>query len=211
MTATNTSNTDRPAATIRAMTDHEARAVARLHAESITEGFLSRLGPRFLAEIYRGVAHDAESHVWVADDQGVVGGFCAYSRRVGGMYKRILRARFLRLGIASLPRSLNFWVLREMLDTVRYPAKQAAQELPPAEILSIAVDASQRGTGVGRRLLEAALEQARQDGEPQIKVLAGAALDGANRFYQSCGFACTTQLVQHGHPLNVYVREVAAG
>jgi len=196
--------------TIRPMTSPDAHRVAYLHAASITEGFLTRLGHRFLAALYRGVAADAQSVVFVADEQGRVLGFCAYARDVGAMYKRVLGARFWRLGFASLPYSLNPWLLKEIRDTLRYPAKQSAQALPPAEILSIAVDDEARGKGVGRLLLDAALDRARADGEDRIKVLAGAKLKGANRFYPACGFQHAAEITQHGEVLNVYVRELTA-
>lgn len=195
--------------TIRAMSPRDATAVADLHFECINKGFLVRLGRRFLRALYRGIAADPDSRVWVAEDPsaGVVG-FCAYSKNVAGLYKRVLKARALRLGIASLPYSLNPWVVWEVLDTLRYPAKQSAQDLPPAEILSIAVSARTRGGGVGKRLLDVAVDQARQDGQPAVKVLAGAALDGANKFYPACGFTKVAEIVQHGDVLNVYVRRL---
>ena len=66
-----------------------------------------------------------------------------------------------------------------------------------------------RGGGVGRALLEATLARAANDGVSEIKVLAGAALEGANRFYLSCGFEKKAQITQHGEPLNVYVKGIA--
>jgi GNAT superfamily N-acetyltransferase len=193
-------------ATIRLMRNADARRVAQLHADSITEGFLSRLGPRFLAALYRGIAADEASAVFVAEEDTRAVGFCAYARDVSGLYRRVLRARFWRLGFASLPRCLNPWVLKEIADTLRYPAKQAAQALPSAEILSIAVESAAQGKGIGRALLDEALRGARRDGQRQIKVLAGAKLNQANRFYESCGFHKAAELEQHGEPLNVYVR-----
>jgi GNAT superfamily N-acetyltransferase len=203
-------------AVIREMTARDAAAVADLHFECINKGFLIRLGRSFLRQLYLGIAADAESRVWVADvdpDGGrstSVVGFCAYSRNVAGLYKRVIKSRFLRLGFASLPYSLNPWVMKEVVDTLRYPAKQGAKALPPAEILSIAVSDRARGGGVGRKLLEAALEQARRDGVDAIKVLAGAKLEGANRFYPACGFAKADEITQHGETLNVYVLSIEA-
>jgi len=191
---------------IRSMTDDDAMAVARMHVSSITEGFLSRLGVRFVRQLYLGIARDDCSHVWLADDGARIIGFCAYSRNVSAMYKQVLRARGVRLALASLPRSLNPIVIKEILDTLRYPAKQVEKELPSAEILSISVDAGSRGTGLGWQLIGKAINQARKDGEEAIKVLAGSKLEGANRFYQACGFEKHDEIVQHGGILNVYVR-----
>lgn len=194
---------------VRHMRPNESSAVARLHTDSITEGFLNKLGLRFLACLYRGIQDDATSHVWIAKDNDDVVGFCAYAQNVGGLYKRILRQRFLRLAFASLPASLNPWVLKEVVDTLRYPAKQHAQQLPAAEILSIAVHAQGRGSGIGNRLLEMATKQATADGEAEIKVLAGAALAGANKFYIKCGFDKRCEIQQHGHAMNAYVKRLS--
>jgi len=194
---------------IESMQPAHAPAVARLHAATITEGFLLQLGPRFLASLYRGIAADDACRVWVALHAGQVTGFCAYARDVRGMYRRILRRRWLRLGFASLPYTLNPFTVKETLDTLRYPAKQASANLPPAELLAIGVDAAARGTGAGRRLLERAVQQAARDGCSEIKVLAGARLEGANRFYLACGFAKRAEIMQHGEVLNVYVRSTS--
>lgn len=193
---------------IRNMLEGDAAAVARLHAAGLRDGFLHRLGGRFLATLYRGMAEAVGTHVWVAESDGDVCGFCAYTRNVRAMYADVLRARFVRLAFASLPHSLNPFVLKEVLDTYRYPAKQQTQDLPAAEILSIAVAPSAGRTGVGRKLLEEALHQAANDGVAEIKVVAGAQLEAANRFYTACGFERRGQIVQHGHALNVYVRAV---
>lgn len=197
--------------TIEPMQPRDARDVGRLHAGTITEGFLSKLGQRFLRQLYLGIADDAESHVWVARTEDGVAGFCAYSRNVAGLYKRVLRARLWRLGWAAFPQAASPWVLKEVFDTLRYPAKQAAGDLPPAEILSIGVDTSVRGGGVGRKLLSQALAQAATDGVDRVKVLAGADLAVACAFYERCGFQRVTQITQHGAPLNVYVIEPPGG
>lgn len=203
-------NPKQPMLTVRLMQNLDARRVAQLHAESIAQGFLVRLGRRFLEELYRGIAEDAGSSVFVAVDEGRVLGFCAYSRDVSAMYRRVLRSRFFRLGLASLPYSLNPLVLKEVTETLRYSGKQRARALPPAEILSIGVDAIARGKGVGRALIDVALERLRADGERQIKVLAGVGLDAANAFYRAYGFRPAGELVQHGGVLNVYVCDMGS-
>jgi ribosomal protein S18 acetylase RimI-like enzyme len=194
--------------TIRLMLDSDAPAVALLHSTTINQGFLSKLGHRFLRELYRGIAADAESCVWVAvaDDQVV--GFCAYSRDVSAMYRRILRARGARLFWAALPRCLIPQVGREIAETLRYPSKQKARHLPPAEILSIGISPLLQGGGVGKLLVREVLQAARRDGLPHVKVLAGAKLEQANRFYQRCGFRQADEIVQHGETLNVYVHHL---
>ena len=196
---------------IRKMKPSDAASIARLHAAAIELGFLSRLGPNFLASLYQGISESEGSHVFVADDGGDVLGFCAYTRDVDSMYRDVLGRRWGRLLVAVFLRLLDPRLAKEVWDTLRYPTKQAAQHLPPAEILSIAVSEGSRGGGVGRLLLEQALHQAALDGQREIKVLAGAELGDANRFYEQCGFTVRSQMIQHGKPLNVYVRALPRG
>ncbi len=186
----------------------EAPAVARLHAGTITGGFLVKLGVRFLTSLYRGIAADDQSLVLVARDGGRVIGFCAYTDNVAGLYRRVLRRRALGLALGALPRALDPRILKEVRDTLRYPQKQATGDLPASELLALGVDGSQRGRGVGRQLVDACLEQARQRGQRRVKVLAGTQLEPANKLYRRCGFELVTQIVQHGEPLNVLVREL---
>jgi ribosomal protein S18 acetylase RimI-like enzyme len=194
--------------TFRPMTHADADAVADIHAASIDQGFLVRLGRRFLRQLYLGIASDAGSRVFVAVDGQQIVGFAAFSRDVGAMYRHVLRSRFFRLGLAAVPAALNPFLVREIFDTLRYPAKQHAQRLPAAEILSIAIRPGARGGGVGRRLLDELYGAARAAGVDEVKVLAGARLEGANRFYAQCGFVRCAEIIQHGEPLNVYVRRL---
>ncbi len=151
----------------------DAARVARLHAETITQGFLTRLGPRFLRQIYLGVAADPTSRVWVAVREGEVLGFLAYAVDVGAMYRRILRARTLRLAFASLPYTLNPWIVREVLDTLRYPHKQSDAQLPPAEILSVGVSPAARGGALGGSWSRLPLSRPDATGRPSSKYWRG--------------------------------------
>ena len=57
-----------------------------------------------------------------------------------------------------------------------------------AELVSMHVDESQRGGGVGSRLVSACIGWAREQGAARLAVSAYAANDGAVRFYQANGF-----------------------
>jgi GNAT superfamily N-acetyltransferase len=56
------------------------------------------------------------------------------------------------------------------------------------ELKSLAVVPELRGSGIGRRLIERALQEARNDGYKRMAVSTGAADPGNLRFYQRCGF-----------------------
>jgi GNAT superfamily N-acetyltransferase len=56
------------------------------------------------------------------------------------------------------------------------------------ELAKMAVDPSCQGRGVGRRLVEAAIQRAKSMGAEQLVLATSRALDAANRLYLSCGF-----------------------
>jgi ribosomal protein S18 acetylase RimI-like enzyme len=103
-------------------------------------------------------------------------------------------------------------VLKGLVETLLYPAKVEEgkdEGTPSAEILSIAVDESLRGKGVGRRLIEAAFEEFRRRSIYRVKVAVGVRNLNANGFYERCGFHLQIRCVQHNKPMNVYVAEIA--
>jgi L-amino acid N-acyltransferase YncA len=103
-------------------------------------------------------------------------------------------------------------VARRLVETVRYPAQEpngngANGRLPDAELLSIAVAPGFRAGGTGRALADGVLAGLAGRGVDDIKVVVGAANQGANRFYAKVGFREAGQLTVHqGTPSNVWIR-----
>ena len=75
---------------------------------------------------------------------------------------------------------------------------------PAAEIAGLVVDAGRRREGIGRRLVEAAEDWARQHGYERLRVRSNVARDVAHVFYAGLGF----ERVKSQH---VYERTVAPG
>jgi GNAT superfamily N-acetyltransferase len=67
---------------------------------------------------------------------------------------------------------------------------------PPAEILYIAVTADRRGTGIGRRLVEAVVARLPEHGRTLLVGTANCSLDNI-AFYQRCGFRMHS--IKRGH------------
>lgn len=201
-------DTKRSAVTVIPMEPRHAGAVARLHARYIPGGALALLGRLFMRELYCGIASDPESRVWVAVEAGRVLGFLAYSRDVARMFKSVIRSRLLRLAFAAVPAVVNPKAIARAIGILRYPSKQSAADLPPAELLSVAVDESARGKGVGAALMQQIVQQAEADNVPALKVLVGAQRAEARRMYERAGFMQHSELRQHDQLLVVYVRAI---
>lgn len=189
---------------IRRAGRRDAHEIARLHRESLPGAFLPALGDGFLLRLYRALAEDSEAAVFVAEDLHGVAGFAAGVVSVRRFYRRFVRRHGIRAGLAALPRLARPAIARRALETARYPAGEAS--LPEAELLAIAVSSGCRTRGVGRMLAEELLGDLARKGAGRVKVVVGAGLEGANRFYARLGFhPAGTIAVHRGEPSNVWV------
>jgi GNAT superfamily N-acetyltransferase len=66
-------------------------------------------------------------------------------------------------------------------------------DAPTARLMSIVVEESMRGQGIGRRLIEVAVEQARAWGCDRLELTSRLERAGAHTFYESVGFSHTSK------------------
>jgi glycosyltransferase involved in cell wall biosynthesis/ribosomal protein S18 acetylase RimI-like enzyme len=193
---------------IRPARPADAASMARLHADGMPEAFLPTLGPRFLARLYRALAADPDAVALVAEGVDGVVGFAAGVPSVAGFYRRFARGHGPAAALAAAPRLVRPSVARRLLETVRYPAAGNGNgPMPDAELLSIAVAPAWRAGGTGRALADGVLAGLAGRGVDDVKVVVGAANQGANRFYAKVGFREAGQLTVHqGTPSNVWIR-----
>jgi len=199
---------------IKPMIRPHARAAARLHNIGLPRAFLTGLGETFLYHLYTALPEcpSAFGYVWEEADGSVLG-FIACAENTGRVYRQALRRRGVRMALAILLRVIRWSVLKSLVETLCYPSQvqhDRQEGLPPAEILSIAVEESTRGKGVGKRLIQTAFEEFRRRGIHQVRVVLGARNLTANAFYKRCGFELKTTRTQHGKPTNIYVAEIGA-
>jgi glycosyltransferase involved in cell wall biosynthesis/ribosomal protein S18 acetylase RimI-like enzyme len=194
---------------IRPANAADAAAMARLHADGMPDAFLPTLGPRFLRRLYVALAGDPEAVALVAEGPDGVVGFAAGVVSVGGFYRRFAARHGARAALAAAPRLVRPATAGRLLETVRYPAQAAGAPagLPDAELLAIAVAPAARTGGTGRALADGVLDGLAARGAGQVKVVVGAANNGANRFYARVGFQPAGHLSVHqGTPSNVWIR-----
>jgi ribosomal protein S18 acetylase RimI-like enzyme len=189
-------------APLRAGRASDAAAVAALHAARIGEGFLVTLGPRFLARLYRRIALSPAAVLLVAEDGDRVVGFVAAATSTRRLYGDFLRHDALPAGLAAAPAVIR--APRRVWETLRYGSDD--DELPEAEVLSIAVAADAEGRGIGGALLVAALEELARAGAPAARVVTAVGNDPALAMYERAGFRRRTRTEVHsGVPQEVLV------
>lgn len=206
------------------------KAVARIHAASITTGFLSTLPQTFLATLYASIARCKDSTVIVAlDEYGGVCGFVAGTISVGSMYKRVFLRSALPLVWYILPYVFNLTTIKKILETARYGFvkkeinKETADSIKsrlspithhslplPSELLSIAVDSTMRGKGTGKKLIKELELFFLQNGVSSYKVVTYSKDSISNSFYVQCGFTLHGQFLHHRNLMNEYVKAVGA-
>jgi ribosomal protein S18 acetylase RimI-like enzyme len=178
---------------VRPARPDEVGRVADLHATRVAEGFLARLGPRFLRRLYRRIATSPHTFLFVAVDQDAVMGFLAGATDVRSFYRSFLARDGVLAGLVAAPRLLRS--LPRAIETLRYPA--GVGELPAAEILAVAVARESTGRGVGNALVHAGTAELRRRGVAAAKVVAGADNTAALRLYEGNGFARSRRIALH--------------
>jgi ribosomal protein S18 acetylase RimI-like enzyme len=177
---------------LRAGTEADADVAAALHAEQISEGFLSFLGPAFLRRLYRRVARSPESFLLVVDDQENTVGFLAGSTDVAALYRAFLWRDGLAASVACSGRLMRSW--RRVLETLRHGTGGSGEG---AELLAVAVDARARGRGAGRLLVEGFLSELGRRRQEAAHVVVGAGNDTAIALYRRSGFQTVERFTLH--------------
>ncbi|MFQ5947502.1 MAG: GNAT family N-acetyltransferase, partial [Acidimicrobiia bacterium] len=188
---------------IRPAQPEDVPVLARLHASSISTGFLSHLGVRFLDRLYRALLGWHGSVVLVADDGSGPIGFVAGVTDIAHFYRHFGRRYGLGAGTAALPRLLRPSNLVRAWETWRYDGGDIDV---PAELVSMAVAPGARGRGLGIRLGSEFLEAMLGRGSQEVKVVVGAPNARALGAYRKMGFVESGTIEVHaGEPSTVLV------
>jgi ribosomal protein S18 acetylase RimI-like enzyme len=177
---------------LRAGTETDAAVAAALHAEQISEGFLSFLGPAFLRRLYRRVVRSPTSFLLVVDDQGETVGFLAGSTDLAALYRAFLWRDGLVAAVACSGRVVRSW--RRTLETLRHRTGGSGEG---AELLAVAVDGTAQGRGAGRLLVDGFLSELGRRRHDAAYVVVGAGNDAAIALYRRSGFQTVERFALH--------------
>ncbi|MBK8637503.1 MAG: GNAT family N-acetyltransferase [Chromatiaceae bacterium] len=203
------------------------RRVAQLHADTIDQGFLSTLGPRFLSLLYQAIDECPDACLLLAREGERVVGFVAGTLNMGQVYRHLLR-HWLALGLSLAPTLLMPRRLWRIVEILRYSRGGHGQvrasgaeaigvettgaempTLPTAELLSIAVDPACQGRGMAADLYAGLKIFFATRGQGAFKIIVGAPLAPAHRFYRRMGAEPVAEIEVHrGADSTVYVQRV---
>ncbi|WP_266157807.1 GNAT family N-acetyltransferase [Dyella silvatica] len=181
------------------------RRVAELHIANIDQGFLSSLGVGFLSLLYQAIDEGEDSVLLTVESDDRVVGFVAGSMGMGPVYRRMLR-HAPRLALALLPSVLSPRRVWRIIEILRYSRGHAqASSWPRAELLSIALDPACRGRDMAAALYQRLAQFFQSKGVAEFKIVVGAALGPAHKFYQRMGAVPIAQTEVHqGERSTVY-------
>ncbi len=200
--------------TVRVGTARDAAAAARLHATTITEGFLPKLGVAFLTRLYARIVRDPRSFLLVVDGADGLAGMIAGTEDVGALYRAFARRDGWRAAIVAAPRLVRH--APSVVETWRYGGgghggSRDEADLPPAELVAVSVAPRARGQGVGRALVRALDDEFDQRGVGAVKVTVGADNEEATRLYRNAGYRDAAAVEVHrGVRSLVLVRKAAS-
>jgi ribosomal protein S18 acetylase RimI-like enzyme len=178
--------------------------IARLHLHGLEDGFLTSLGPRFLAGLYRAMISSPHAVVLVARDGSEVIGFAAGAVSPGAFWRDFIRRRFLGIGAALAVRAIRPTVARGILEVARHIKEERASG---PELLSIVVGPSSRRGGLGSHLVMKMEEELRQRGCQKVAVAVRSDNRWARDFFARLGFHALGQVEVHqGQPSLRYER-----
>lgn len=185
--------------------------LAELHLESITDGFLTSLGDRFLRAMYAAIAKSAYADLLVAREEGRIVGFICSSSSLSRVYRDFVISAGPGVWLVMATRVLRFSTFRRIVETAFYPVSRGADHAGDVEVLNFCVDVDQRGRGVGQQLFSALVASLSVRGAQTLKIVTGASQDSAQRFYQSAGATLVGETEVHqGEPSLVFAYPLQA-
>jgi ribosomal protein S18 acetylase RimI-like enzyme len=187
--------------TLRPGLRRDAAAAASLHVELISEGFLSSLGPRFLGSLYGRIARSEGSFLLIAESEGAPVGFIAGSVALRRLYRSFLVRDGVAASVSAPVRLVT--ALPRVLETLRHGG---GGEETGGELLAVAVDPRWRGRQVGRRLVEAFLDEVAHRDMGSAHVVVGADNAAAIAMYRRSGFTPARTIEMHRGTTSLLMR-----
>lgn len=165
------------------------KKISKLHKRAFPEFFLTKLGVPFLQILYTGYMEDQDSGIIVAENNGELVGFIAYSNDYPKFYKGLIKNHLIKFAICSVGAAIRHPSFIKRLLGAFKKSESVVKPERYVELASICVDPSFESKGVGTALIEYL------KGSVDFKKYAYINLetdadgnDGVNSFYVKTGF-----------------------
>lgn len=181
--------------------------VAKLHKVSIKSGFLSTLGVRFLALMYRCIDEAEFSTLIVEYDNDEIKGFVSGTLGTESLYKKMLKHP-LQLTMALSPIIFSISKFKKVINILKHMSGSNRLKYPKPELLSICVGNKYQRQGVAAKLYKNLSLFFKSESIDQFVIIVGQSLD-ANKFYIKQGGIISGVLEVHpGVKSNIYIQKI---
>ena len=200
-----------PAFEVRPATRDDAREMARQAIEVVTWSPLCKLGPGFMAMIYRHMVSGPHGFGHVAEVEGRFAGFFVGSFDTKAYYRDFLRRCAFEAAGRVLLRIWHPLTWKTVWRALTF-FRAAHDDDPPADVLGIVIDESLGVRGMGRALFEAGLQtwrdhEVRFVGIPDVDVRN----EKATGFFERMGAVChRTEPAHDGNEVCMFRLEIPA-
>lgn len=180
--------------------------IARLHIKAFPGFFLTQLGLPFLKTLYTGYLEDEDSGIIVAEIDGKLAGFIAYSNDYPKFYKGLMKHHMIGFAVSSISAAVRHPSFVKRLLGAFKKSDSVVKEEKYVELASICVNPKLEGRGVGSKLIVYLKGMVDFDTYQYINLETDADdNDSVNRFYLSNGFKLERQYTTaEGRRMNEY-------
>ena len=139
---------------IRKATLYDVNAIVEIHINAFKGFFLTSLGRDFLKFYYTCFVKNGETVTMVAEDNKIIYGFSAATKKCKGFNDRLIKCNFFLFGLLTF--KMLFRSPKSLLRLIRNLTKKGdgvVDKEDYAELYSIGVSRNAQGMGVGKKIL----------------------------------------------------------
>lgn len=163
--------------------------LSKLHMVAFPDFFLTQLGLPFLKTLYKGYMEDENSGIIVAEANGKLAGFIAYSNEYSRFYKGLLKRHLIRFAFCSLLTVIRHPSFCKRLLGAFKKSEEVKKEEAYVELASICVNPKVGSKGIGSKLIDKLKEITDFTVYKYINLETDACdNDAVNKFYIKNGF-----------------------
>lgn len=183
---------------LRPVKQDNVSGVVNIHIKAFPDFFLTSLGSSFLKTYYSSVIkHSTGIGVCMTESNRVIG-FAVGTSCSNGFHKRILLSNLLQFTYQLF--RVFFLKPKSIIRLFSNLEKKTKIDIPPfsAELLSIGVDPSHKGQGVGKILLDAFEKEAREKLSKAVLLTTDYYNNHATiKFYEKCGYSVLCDFIAY--------------
>ena len=182
------------------------KSIAELHKKAFPTFFLTQLGVPFLRTLYSGYMEDKDSGIIVAEENGKLVGFIAYSNDYPRFYKGLMKHHLIKFAFCSLGAAIRHPSFIKRLLGAFKKSDSVVKTEKYVELASICVDPEIESRGTGSQLIGFLKSIVDFDTYAYINLETDAdENDGVNKFYVKNGFKLEREFTTaEGRRMNEY-------